>query len=357
MIYRGRRRTGQDDPEPQKRDLEILRALHRYRYLTTSQIARRWWPHSHPTRAQVRLRRLHDAGWLERLRPRVNRGSHEWIYFLARKGFQLGQSYFRGKETYVTREAKWRPHDAVDLDYVWHDLELNDWMLTYVELLGNQLEDWVGPAEARVEIRTAYDSELRRHATPKADRLCPEQVRVGDLRLGPDVRPVFPDASALLVEGSGFDAREILVEYDRTARPAKNLEKFRRYDTLLTIGWRAVERFRRHADRNALTVPVLVVFVCQPGTVEAFMLAADQEVAGQIALYLRPDRRGWPGRDAMLFCEAPDMVLGDDPHVFRLPALPPEERRGDVFEPREAQLPTLRHQFASEQAAAVELPF
>jgi len=300
---------------------------------------------------------MHEAGWLERLRPRVDRGSHEWIYFLARKGFQLGQSYFRGEETYVPREAKWHPRDAVDLDYVWHDLRLNDWMLAYTALLGDVLEDWLGPAEARVEIRSAYDSELRRHAPPKADRLCPEQVWMGDLRLGIDVRPVSPDASALVVKESGFEAREILVEYDRTGRPAKNLEKFRRYDTLLTMGWRAVERFRQHADRKALTVPVLVVFVCQPGTVEAFMLAADQEVTGRIALYLNPDRRGWPGRDAILFCEAPDMVLGDDPHVFRLPNLPPEERRDAVFEPREAQLPTLRDQFASEHGAAVPLPF
>lgn len=300
---------------------------------------------------------MHDAGWLDRLRPKVDRGSHEWIYFLARKGFQLGKSYFRGEETYVPREAKWRPRDAVDLDYVWHDLEVNEWVFAYGELLGDLLEDWLGPAEARVEIRSAYDSELRRHAPPKADRHCTEHTWAHDLRLGEAVLPAFPDASVLLIEGSGFEAREILVEYDRTGRPAKNLEKFRRYDTLLTVGWRAVERFRQHADLKVPVAPVLVVFVCQRGTVEGFMRAADHEVTGQIGAYLSPGRTGHPGRNGILFCEAPDMTLGDDAHVLRLPALPPEERRGAEFEPREAWLPTLGHRLAIDKAAAVELPF
>ena len=347
---------GPDDPEPQKRDLEILRALYRYRYLTTSQIADQWWPGCHPTRAQVRLRRMHDAGWLDRLRPRTDRGSHEWIYFLARRGFQLGQSYFRGEETYVPREAKWRPRDAVDLDYVWHDLEVNEWILAYRELLGELLEDWLGPAEARVEIRSAYDSELRRHAPPKAGRLCTEHTWAHDLRLGEDVLPVFPDASVLLVEGSGFEAREVLVEYDRTGRPAKNLEKFRRYDTLLTVGWRAAERFRHFAGPKVVIAPVVVVFVCQPGTIEAFMRAADNEVTGQIGGYLSPGRTGHPGRNGMLFCEAHSFTLGNDPHVCRLPSLPPQGRPGTEFEPREAWLPTraLGRAYAAE---AAELPF
>jgi hypothetical protein len=197
------------DPEPQQRDLEILRALYRYRYLTTRQIAETWWPGCHLTRAQVRLRRMHDAGWIDRIRPRLERGSHEWIYLLAREGFRLGQSYVRGAESYIPGEAKWRPRDAVDLNYVWHDLEVNDWMLAYTRLLGEHVADWLGPAEARIEIESAYDSSKRRHVSLTADRVSPRATYAHELQLGDELLPVFPDASVV------FDDYELLVEYDR----------------------------------------------------------------------------------------------------------------------------------------------
>src|SRR3954471_17472156 len=74
-------------PQLQARDMEIMRALWRYTYLTTSQIGDTWWSERHPSRVQIRLTELAGAGLLARFRPLVKRGTHQWIYQLARKGF------------------------------------------------------------------------------------------------------------------------------------------------------------------------------------------------------------------------------------------------------------------------------
>lgn len=342
MIARGRRHTPTDHPEPQQRDLEILRALWRYRYLTTGMIADNWWPGCHLTRAQVRLRRLHEAGWIGRLRPRLDRGSHEWIYHLARPGFLLGQRYLRTRhELFIPHEAKWRQGDAVDLDYVWHDLEVNRWMGAYKQLLGDQLEDWLGPMEARTKIGTRFDSGLRRHTPPTADQLAPSDGWVRDLRSGEEVRPVYPDAAAVLRTDEEHLPAEVLIEYDRTGRPAKNIEKLRRYDTLLCCGWRAVDRLRRQAPKGAVQPWLVVVFVCAPGTLRSFMRAADSELTGTLGFYMRPGVELHPGRAATLFCEANDVPAGSM-RAFRLPDTPPERRDAIGFDPREVLLPGYR---------------
>ena len=326
------------DPEPQQRDLEILRALSRYRYLTTRQIAETWWPGCHLTRAQVRLRRMHDAGWIDRIRPRLDRGSHEWIYLLARDGFRLGQGYVRGAESYIPDDAKWRPRDTVDLDYVWHDLEVNDWMLAYTRLLGSHVPDWLGPAEARIEIESAYDPSKRRHVPLTADRVSPQATYANELRLGDELLPVFPDAAMALDDGDTDRFYELMVEYDRTGRPTKNVEKLRRYDTLLTVGWRAVARLRALSPDRSWTPPAVVVFVCQPGTVQSFMQVADAEVTGLLGSYLSTQRLR-PGREGIVFCDAADIEAGSL-RAWCLPEEPPGSRTAADLVPRETRLPS-----------------
>lgn len=355
MLYRGRRRTCEGDPEPQQRDLEILRALYRYRYLTTRQIAETWWPGCHLTRAQVRLRRMHEAGWIDRIRPRLERGSHEWIYLLAREGFRLGQAYVRGETSYIPADAKWCPRDAVDLDYVWHDLEVNDWMLAYTRLLGERLDDWLGPAEARIEIESAYDPSRRRHARLTADHVSPHATFAHELRLGDELWPVFPDASAVLADTDADPPCELLIEYDRTGRPTKNVEKFRRYDTLLTVGWRAVERLRALSPEPGWTAPAVVVFVCQPGNLESFMEVADAEVTGELGSYLA-SQHVRPGREGIVFCDAADIESGN-PRAWRLPEEPPASRTAPELVARETRLPTSEGALREPEPAEIEWAF
>ena len=78
---------------PQTRDLEILRALWRYRFLLTSQIAREWWPGKSLWAAQRRMMLMTAARWVTRFRPRLSKGKHEFVYQLARKGLRAGAGH------------------------------------------------------------------------------------------------------------------------------------------------------------------------------------------------------------------------------------------------------------------------
>ena len=71
------------------------------------------------------------------------------------------------------------------------------------------------------------------------------------------------------------------------------------------------------------------------------MAAADAEVTGRLGAYLAPDRQFFPGRRAMLFCDAEDMLSGS-PRAYLLPATPPEARqdgghRSGIVAPRIAE--------------------
>jgi len=132
----------------QARDLEILVALARYRFLTTGQIAELWWEGRGLRAVRRRMTRLFEAGFVERFRPQTLRGSYQWTYCLARDGFRAAQQ--TGE---LAESLKFAPRrEAIfDYRYVIHDLRTNEWALRYRELLGDRLLDWAGPDESRFE--------------------------------------------------------------------------------------------------------------------------------------------------------------------------------------------------------------
>jgi hypothetical protein len=132
----------------QPRDLEILVALARYRFLTTGQIAELWWKDRGLRAVRRRMTRLFDAGFVERFRPQTLRGSYQWTYCLARDGFRAAQQ--TGELSPVLKFAP-RREAIFDYRYVIHDLRTNEWVLRYGELLGDRLLDWAGPDESRFE--------------------------------------------------------------------------------------------------------------------------------------------------------------------------------------------------------------
>lgn len=84
-------------------------------------------------------------------------------------------------------------------------------------------------------------------------------------------RPVQPDA-VLDVAAADGDVH-LLLEYDRTRRVDKNFTKFLRYDTLLTVWWRATD----------LRWP-FVVFICRDAEHRRrFMQTADHELIGHLS--------------------------------------------------------------------------
>lgn len=239
------------------------------------------------------MTRLFEAGFVERFRPQTLRGSYQWTYCLARDGFRAaGQTgeLASGLKFVLRREA------IFDYRYVIHDLRTNEWVLRYRELLGDRLLDWAGPDESRYE--------------PSKKRRDEEHFSRSAVILGhgwyesgiddEDFRPVQPDALLDVATGNG-DVR-VFVEYDRTRRVDKNYDKFRRYETLLTVWWRTTE----------LGCP-FVVFVCQDAEHRRrFIYAADYELTACLSTGTGPDReQRHTARDRTLFVLEGDIRDGN----------------------------------------------
>jgi hypothetical protein len=285
IVYdQGRRKR---PPQLQARDLELMRALWRHDFLTTTQIGFEWWPGRHPSRAQIRLAELTSAGLLARFRPLVRRGRHQWIYQLARDGFRAAQHREGPDGAYVDPAARWSDQWAVDMRRVQHQLRVNGWMLAYRHVLGTSAVDWLGRREAR---------------------MYPETEAPG----------VAPDA-ALLVE---LDPRaaplELLVELARDERPVRLAERLRHYDALLSDGWRSVPRERR-PERP----PAAVFIGAGYRDVERLLRAAATELTSAEA------------RERVLFCAEPDVHTANR----RAWLLPAERSEADEFTAREVRLP------------------
>lgn len=71
----------------QPRDVGLVRDVWRYKFLTAPQIGELWWPDGGAAwPMQRRLRKLFEAGLLERFRPLARRGSYPWTYHLGEHG-------------------------------------------------------------------------------------------------------------------------------------------------------------------------------------------------------------------------------------------------------------------------------
>jgi hypothetical protein len=308
----------------QPRDLEILVALARYRFLTTGQIAELWWEGRGLRAVRRRMTRLFEAGFVERFRPQTLRGSYQWTYCLARDGFRAAEQTGQlaaGLKFAQRREA------IFDYRYVIHDLRTNEWVLRYRELLGERLLDWAGPDESRFEPpKKGRDDSLMSYGAFVMGDCGWHAYAVPDEHF----RPVQPDA--VLDVTLGERDVHVLVEYDRTRRVDKNFTKFQRYDTLLTVWWRATD----------LEWP-LVVFVCQDEEHRRrFLEAADHELAGHLSAFTEDGHQErYYGRDRTLFV-LEDEIRKGDAMALRLPALPPgHERRASPATVRRLTLPGL----------------
>jgi hypothetical protein len=171
LLRWGRRETKGTACALQPRDLEILVALARYRFLTTGQIAELWWDGRGLRAVRRRMTRLFEAGFVERFRPQTLRGSYQWTYCLARDGFRAAEQTGElapGPKFAPRREA------IFDYRYVIHDLRTNEWVLRYRELLGDPPAGLGGPR--RVALRASEEEPRRRvheprHSSPRRLRL------------------------------------------------------------------------------------------------------------------------------------------------------------------------------------------
>jgi len=297
-------------PQLQARDLEIMRALWRYDFLTTSQIGAEWWAGCHHSRPQIRLAELTGAGLLTRFRPLVRRGTHQWIYQLARAGFREAQRCYGPDGAYIDETLRWSERRAVDMRAVEHELRVNEWMLAYRRVVGGRVVDWLGRREAR-----AAPAEAERD--PQTEAMA-----------------VAPDAAALIELNPRSAPLELLVELEREERPVRLAERLRRYDALLSEWWRSVPRFRLGERAPA------VLFVAPSyRNAERLLRAADVELVKPAPEgAVPPAQAEAPAREQALFCAEPDVQRGSL-RAWMLPAQPPGARGSEDFTAREVRLP------------------
>ena len=183
-------------------------------------------------------------------------------------------------------------------------------------------------AAGAARARRSSTRRARRSATSGSSSR-PDRVPLGtgqhlsDLQLD-EFQPVRPDLAIeldLSLEGAPRRV-ELLLELDRTDRASANLEKFRRYDALLT-GWAlspaALQDARRAADRR----------LRRRGRTEGAPVPQGRRPARH-----RPDRQVGRARGRLAAPRPPADVRGRrarcarrDPARMRLPEHPPEMRR------------------------------
>ncbi len=296
------------------RDLRLMALMHDVNFLSTSQLLMLGWGDSGERVGRKRLKRLHDSGYVDRFRPISECGSAEWNYRLS----SLGWSALTERHMAPSDRA-YTPTAITSISYTEHDLQLATLVLrTAHEAAGERgggLIDrmpftWKGPHSGRIDTDTTEEFECSeaarlRHGT----RLHPEGSRQGYLE---------PDAT--LVARSGDDLWAALIEYDRTDRPHKQIDRLRRYDHWLLSGWRATH-FATHS------LPPSVVFLTsRERPLRRLIETADQTFAGWHGHEHAGPRQGThPARQRVVFTSR-ERVLAGDWTMQRTPSLPPALR-------------------------------
>ena len=101
------------------RDLRLMALLYGANFLSTSHLTALGWGFSQERAAQMRLKRLHDAGYVDHFRPVSAYGRVEWNYRLTSLGF----SALRDCEM-VTDERRYTPVPLTSISYAQHDVQL-----------------------------------------------------------------------------------------------------------------------------------------------------------------------------------------------------------------------------------------
>ena len=141
------------------------------------------------------------------------------------------------RATRWSRTTRYTPVPLTSISYTEHDLQLASLVLRIAHdaagdgeeaLIGQMPFRWLGPRSGHIEIDGDGETERSPAAQlPPGTHLFPAGSRTGYLE---------PDAT--LIGGSGEDLWAVLIEYDRTERPHKQIDRLRRYDRWLLDGWR-----------------------------------------------------------------------------------------------------------------------
>jgi hypothetical protein len=329
--------------DPDALDLEMLALVATLGHMLTSQLHRRFNPSRAITTTQRRLKRLSDAGRVERFQfHRRDGGGVPMCYIvtdigrreLCARGLaandgdgqrargearQASTSRARG----AARVAESRLREAR------RDVHAAGWALAVADALG----------DSKVRLRGATESVLTPSARAPAARagLAPADLRLPGGRAPHDF--LHTNASGERVEVERFEtvrpnvtvevrgnhqALDLLVELDDRIAGAHAARRLERYDHFLA-GWSL--HTRRYGEREGVTP--IVVFVCRDRSRARRAAEAADGALRACRAYAGEYPSDWqfPGRDRIRFVAERDVHEGVLDCV-RAPRLPADVRRG-----------------------------
>jgi hypothetical protein len=301
-------------------------------YLSASQLLVLGWGGSGERVGQKRLKRLHDSGYLDRFRPIPEVGSAEWNYRLSSLGWAA-----LVEQGGVPSGHSYTPAAISSISYTEHDLQIAALVLCIAQeaackegggLINRMPFTWKGPRSGRIDTNEAGEFECSPAVKlPQGTRLHPEGSRDGYLE---------PDAT--LIGQAGDDRWAVLIEYDRTERPHKQIDRLRRYDHWLLDGWRQ-SHFAGHS-----APPSVIFLTVREQPLRRLIETADQTYSAWYGHEHAGPREGThPARQRTVFTSR-ERVLAGDWTMYRTPSLPPSLRENSgTCSPRslEYNLPSL----------------
>jgi hypothetical protein len=311
-IHWGRRAAASKPFAVTERDRRLLELLHDVNYLSSSQMGLLGWG-GESTCTRRRLRLLHDRGLIDKFRPAAPAGSYEWNYRLTVDGWRMLSDRVMSAERKL-----YKPADIHSIAYVEHDLQVNALVLDIAHRArageGPLLEEmpfaWYGPRSGEIDPR---EEQAPEGGSETRARLLPRFFHGGS-REG----VIRPDAT--LIFGGAEPRQAVLLEYDRTERPHKQIDRLRRYDWFLNEGWTR-GRFAHHP-----VAPALLLITLHESALHALVKAADETLGASRGW---PDTEGRPrlyvGRERVLFTTR-ERILSGDFRMLRAPSDPLELR-------------------------------
>ncbi len=338
--------------EPDRRDIEMLELIARLLHVLSSQLHRWLSPDRAMTTTQRRLKRLSDAGLVERFQfHRRDGGGVPMCYVIAPPGLELlgadGRLETKAEPAAIVadlrdaqskRPASSPRADLRRLRQARHDVHVAGWLLALMRCAD----------EPDAVLRGAHESVLEPPSRPTQSgraTLSPTELRLPGGRVPHDFtrtasagapieldrfETVRPDGVVELPR-AGID---VIAELDDRLPQGTAAAKLERYDHFLA-GWSA--HTRRYGER--LQVKPVVVFVCRDrrrarrcAQVADAVLRACRAYAGEY-----PFDWEYPGRERVLFVAERDLHEGSA-YACGVPRLPPAVRVVEAHgDPRAAE--------------------
>jgi len=320
--------------EPEPLDIEILLLVAELGHLLSSQIHRRFNAGRAATTTQRRLKRLADAGLVERLQfHRADGGGVPMSYaistigcrVLAEHGHEVGHLRPEGASFASTAEER----TAVGLNGVRQEIHVAGWVLA----LGSLAETGKLRGSAGSTIQPPRSAGPMRGPLSPSELTLPggrvpheflRRLRSGELVEAVHFDTLRPDAIAGLRGGRGTRELDLLIERDDRLSSESWTSKLERYDHFLA-GW-SLHTSRYGAGGRAAA---MVIFICRDRPrARAAARQADSLLRASRAY---PGEYPWaweyPGRRLIRFVAERDVHEGllD---AYGVPDLPPDARTG-----------------------------